>query len=134
MTATPQVLPVTAQPRKPEAWEYQFAQSLGIDAPFARVELFVSDRTPPPRQRLLLIQRPGATATPGPIELTGDALCFERVEGATTTFHVRADTPSGPLDWRFEWPEPVSPQGALQITIGLYQEPSRPTVVGAAER
>lgn len=141
-TSSPQTLPVPEQAPPRVVWKHHFAQALGIDAPFQRVELFISDRTPRPELRLLLIQRPAETGAGSPLEWTGDSLCFERVEGATTTFHVRAETPAGPFDWRFEWParattiaaEPVSPRDALLVMIGVYAEPSKPIAVGPADR
>ncbi len=77
-------------------------------APFRSIALFVSDRTPSPRGGLLLIRRPVSLGKSGQGEYTNDELCFERVDGATTTFHVRAETPEVPVDWRFEWPAPIA--------------------------
>ncbi len=139
--SSPQLLPVRSLPRAAEVWEHHFAQSLGIDAPFARIELFVSDGTPHPRLRLLLIQRPAEGGPGARTELTDGELCFERLDGPTTTFHVQAETSAGPLDWRFEWPartdaasEPVQEPRTLLVMIGLYAEPSKPIAVGPAAR
>lgn len=122
-------------------WEHHFAQSLGLDAPFERIELLVSDSAPHPRSRLLLIQRPAEGGLGARTELTDGELCFERSDGPTTMFHVQAETPAGPLDWRFEWPartetasEPLQPPRTLLVMIGLYAEPSKPIAVGPADR
>lgn len=138
VAAPPQAIPAPTRVEAAEVREHHFAQALGVDAPFQAVELFVSYQDSNPRQRLLLTPRPDAAGTKRPVEITGSALCLERVEGATTTFHVQADTPAGLLDWRFEWPprapEPSHLQHALLLMIGLYAEPAKPIAVGPADR
>ncbi len=141
-TPSPQTLLVESRPRTVDVWEHHFGQALGIDAPFERIELLVSDSTPHPRLRLLLIRRPAGGGGPGArLELTEGELCFERSNGPPATFHVQAETPAGPLDWRFEWPaptetapEPAQPRRTLLMMIGLYAEPSKPIAVGPADR
>jgi hypothetical protein len=63
------------------------------------------------------------------------------LDDATTTFHVRAETPEVSLEWRFESPaltataaEPAHLQRALLVMIGLYAKPSKPIAVGPADR
>jgi hypothetical protein len=135
------VLPVLSEPSAAKAWEHHFSQTLGIDAPFERIELFISDATPHPHLRLLLTRRPAQSGLGARVELTDGELCFERSDGPTTTFHVQAETPAGPLDWRFEWPargetasEPVQAPRTLLVMIGLYAEPSKPIAAGPADR